>query len=258
MNANQVALQLYTLRDYMKTREDVAFTLKRVVSIGYPAIQISGMPEGLYTEAEMVELCRELGLVICATHEPSDRVLAHPEQVVERLRGLDCAYTAYPFPRDIDFGSEQSVANLIKGLHASGKTLADAGQVLTYHNHHHEFRKLNGRLILERLYDETDPRYVQGELDTYWVQFGGGDPVDWCRRLKNRLPLLHLKDYKINDDAKVTYAPIGEGNLHWPAIIEAAEEAGCLWYIVEQDTCEGDVFDSVARSLDFINQHLVS
>jgi len=42
---------------------------------------------------------------------------------------------------------------------------------------------------------------------------------------------------------------VGEGNLNWKAIIEAAEEGGVEWYIVEQDSCYGrDPFESLAIS----------
>lgn len=257
MKIEQVAIQLYTLRDFLKTAEQVDQTLGKVAAIGYPAVQVSGMAEGAVSPADLKALCEKHKLTLCATHEPSEMVLGDPGKVVARLKMLDCLYTAYPYPRGIDFGSEESVAGLIKGLNASGKVLAEAGQVLTYHNHHVEFRKLDGKIILERIYAETDPAFVQGEIDTYWVQYGGGDPVAWCRQLKNRLPLIHLKDFVINSENKIMITEIGAGVLNFPAIIEAAESSGCQWFIVEQDTCPGDPFDSVALSLDYIGKHLV-
>jgi len=44
-------------------------------------------------------------------------------------------------------------------------------------------------------------------------------------------------------------AEVGEGNLDWPDILAAAREAGTEWYIVEQDTCQRDPFESLAISL---------
>jgi sugar phosphate isomerase/epimerase len=52
-------------------------------------------------------------------------------------------------------------------------------------------------------------------------------------------------------DGKVRFAEIGEGNLNWPAILQAAREAGVQWYCIEQDECyERDPFDSLKLSLD--------
>ena len=45
------------------------------------------------------------------------------------------------------------------------------------------------------------------------------------------------------------YAEVGEGNLEWPAILDACREAGVEWYIVEQDTCQRDPFESLGLSL---------
>ena len=56
--------------------------------------------------------------------------------------------------------------------------LAAAGLVLTYHNHALEFTRTDGRLALELIYEKTDPAHLQAEIDTYWVQTGGGDPVE--------------------------------------------------------------------------------
>ena len=45
------------------------------------------------------------------------------------------------------------------------------------------------------------------------------------------------------------FAEVGEGNLNWPAILAACKEAGVIWYIVEQDICQRDPFESLGMSL---------
>jgi sugar phosphate isomerase/epimerase len=42
---------------------------------------------------------------------------------------------------------------------------------------------------------------------------------------------------------------VGEGNLNWSAILKAAKSAGVKWFIIEQDTCYRDPFDSLETSL---------
>ena len=132
------------------------------------------------------------------------------------------------------------------------------GVTLCYHNHQIEFRRLGAGLVLEELFSRTDDRYVQAELDTHWVQVGGGNPSDWCRRMSGRLPLLHLKDYAIDAGNKVVFAEVGHGNLDWPRIVAAADAAGCKWFIVEQDTCPGDPFDPLAKSFRYIRDRLAT
>jgi sugar phosphate isomerase/epimerase len=256
MKISQVAAQLFTIRDYLKTPADIAASMKKIRGIGYEAVQVSGM--GPIDEKELVTILDGEGLRCCATHEKSASIIDTPENVVQRLQKLGCIYTAYPHPH-VDTGTEESVRQLASGLNRAGKILHEAGLVLTYHNHNNEFRKVNSRLVLDILYDETDPRYLQGELDTFWVQAGGGNPAAWCRKMNNRLPLLHIKDFGVSNDNKPRFEEIGRGNLDWPQIIESAESAGCQWFIVEQDGdwLDNDPFASLKTSLDYIKERLI-
>lgn len=254
MKIEQVAAQLYTVRDFTKTPADIAETLKKVREIGYQAIQASAL--GPIEDAELVRLCEENELTLCATHEPGDQILNNPEAVVQKLKNLNCTHTAYPYPRDIDFDSTEAVNDLIAKLDRAGEVLKAAGLVLSYHNHHLEFRKLSGQVILEKIFEETERENLAFELDTYWIQYGGSDPVSWCKKAAGRMPCLHLKDFRINSKNEIEYAEVGAGNLDFKAIVAAAEDGGCEWYIVEQDTCPGDPFDSLAQSFAYIRDNL--
>ena len=233
MKIEQVAVQLFTLRDHLKTPEDYQESLQKVTDIGYRSVQVSG-PRPI-SESEIASMCAEKGLVINSTHEDSTLILNEPHKVVENLEAFGCRYTAYPYPKDIDFTSEESVKGLIRGLDASGKVLKEAGKVLTYHNHAVELDLFKGVPILEIIYGETNPEYLQGEIDTYWIHAGGSSPQAWCARLRDRLPLLHIKDYALNEDGSARFAEIGHGILDFKTIIATAEASGCEWFIVEQD-----------------------
>ena len=256
MKIEQVALQLYTLRSELKTPAEIAHTLKKVRAIGYEAVQASGL--GPIEESELTSILGGEGLTLCATHEPGEIIFSHPELVVERLEKLRCSYTAYPYPANVDLADPTQVQQLAENLERAGKVLTEAGKVLTYHNHAIELLRLNQGTVLDYLYDHTDRRYVQAEIDTYWIQYGGGDPIAWCQKLDQRLPLIHLKDYQMTVKNEPIYCEIGAGNLNMASIIAAAEQSGCQWFIVEQDTCPGDPFESVAKSYAYIAAHLCS
>jgi len=249
VKTSSLAVQLYTLRDHCKTAADLALSLKQVKAIGYGAVQVSGV--GPIPPEEIRHLADAEGIRICATHEDGALICESPEAVVERLGTLGCTDTAYPYPH-APLATLDDIKRLAESLDRSGDVLRRAGMRLSYHNHAIEFRKIAGKTVLQWLYDLTDAKNLQGEPDTYWVQTGGGDPVEWCQRLHGRLPLLHLKDYKIGDDNKPTMTEIGNGNLNWPAIVRAAEVSGCTWYIVEQDICPADPFDSLAQSWKYL------
>jgi len=256
MKVSQVAAQLYTVRSSLKTPADIAASLKRIRQIGYPAVQLSSL--GPISEADLAKLLEDNGLVCCATHEDGAQILSRPEALVAKLKAIGCAHTAYPYPSDVKLDTLDDVKAFAKALNAAGKVMHEAGITLCYHNHNIEFRRFDGKLMLDILYQETDPRYLQGEIDTYWVQHGGGDSEEWCRKLKHRLPLLHMKDYGVTRESKPTFFEIGYGNLNWRPIVAAADASGCEWYIVEQDICSGDPFDSLTMSFEYIRDQLCS
>jgi len=250
MKMTQVAAQLYTLRDYLKTPDEIAVTLKKVRQIGYEAVQISGM--GPIGEAELKRMLDGEGLICCATHENGEKILNETDWVIERLQKLNCRYTAYPYPGGVDMSQAESVFKLAAGLDKAGKKMRKAGQVLAYHNHALELTPIEGKTALEWIFEKTGRKNLQGEIDTYWIQNGGADPVAWCKKLKKRLPLIHLKDYTVINN-NPSFAAVGHGNLNMPAIIKAAEKAGCEWFIVEQDDCYGrDPFDNLALSYAYL------
>lgn len=256
MKLSQVAAQLYTVRNFC--RDTAAFTAsaKKIRSIGYTAVQLSGV--GPIPEAEIVAICRGEGLTICATHEPSKKILDEPDAVIARLEALDCRYTAYPSPAGLDLGDAAQVETLARQLDAAGARLRAAGITLGYHNHALEFVKFRGATVLDYLFAETDPCHLVAELDTFWVHYGGYNVVDWCRKLRNRLPFIHLKDYGVNTKNAHEYREIGAGSLPFREIIAEAEAGGCEWFIVEQDETPGDPFDSLQQSFNYIKDHLVS
>ena len=66
--------------------------------------------------------------------------------------------------------------------------------------------------------------------------------------MEGRSPVVHLKDMVIQGDREQVMAEVGEGNLNWPAILDACRVAGAEVYAVEQDICQRDPFESLAIS----------
>jgi sugar phosphate isomerase/epimerase len=247
--SRRIALQLWTLRDHLKTEDDVARSFARVREIGYEHVQLSGL--GPIAPARVKQLADAAGLGICATHEDGREIVEEPGKVADTLSTLGCRFTAYPYPH-VPLDTLDQVFALADDLSRAGEVLRSRGQLLTYHNHAIEFRKLGGKAILDWLYERADPIMLHGELDTYWVQAGGGDPAGYCARLSGRLPLLHLKDYAMTAENEPITAALGEGNLNFPTILREADAAACEWYIVEQDRCLTDPFEEIATSLKYL------
>ena len=245
MTESQIAAQLYTLRDFTRTPADIAATMKRVREIGYEAVQLSAL--GPIEPAELKRITDGEGLTVCATHISFERMRDDPEGVIEEHRIYGCRHVAIGAMPE-EYRSAEGFHKLAREASQVAKKLAAGGLTFSYHNHSFEFEKFGDKIGLEILRTESDPECFNLEIDTYWVQHGGGDPADWIRKCKGRVPLLHLKDMALKDGRQIM-AEVGQGNLNWPAILQAAEEAGVEWYLVEQDVCQRDPFESLAISL---------
>ena len=244
MTESRIAAQLYTLRDFTKTPADIAHTMRKVREIGYEAVQLSAL--GPIDPVELKSIVDTEGLTICSTHISFDRMRDDPEGVISDHLLWECKHTAIgSMPGD--YRNAEGFHRFAREASAVAETLTEGGLTFSYHNHSFEFEKFDDKIGLEVLRTESDPRYFNLEIDTYWVQHGGGDPADWILKCKARIPLLHLKDMA-NQGGQQLMAEVGEGNLNWPAILDAAREAEVEWYLVEQDTCRRDPFESLAIS----------
>lgn len=242
-----LAAQLYTVRQHTQKTADFAASMKKVADIGYKAVQVSAIGAEI-PFAEVKQIVDDHGLTICNTHIGWDRLQTDLPSVIAQHQLWDCKHVAVgSMPGDYRNGGAEGFRRFAAEANGVGKTLHEAGLTFSYHNHHFEFVRVGKQNGLEILYNETDPRYLQAEIDTYWVQYGGGDPAAWVRRMAGRMPVVHLKDMVIVD-LKPTMAEVGEGNLNWPAILDACRAAGVEWYAVEQDICPGDPFESLAIS----------
>jgi sugar phosphate isomerase/epimerase len=233
-------------------------TIEKIRSVGFKALELSSV--GPLPPQELARVLGGEGLVCSSTHEDAEELLTEPGAVVERLKVLGCSSTVYPFPRDQNLTTLEGVRRLCKALNRTGKLMKKEGVTFSYHHHAIEFHIINGKTILEWILAETDPEAVQVQLDTYWVQAGGGDPAEWLARLKGRVSLVHVKDYGVDSRGKPVFEEIGQGNLGWKRILDAARKAGCRWYIVEQDSDwdNGDPFQSLKVSLGYLRRALAA
>ena len=129
------------------------------------------------------------------------------------------------------------------------KKISESGKLFMYHNHDQEFKKIGGRLVIEKLMEDFSPAEMGFTLDTFWVQAGGGDPAQWLEKLSGRIPCIHLKDYAYGRKMAV----VGEGNINFDRVFEKAAAGGTQYMLVEQDDCNGeDPIECLRRSYQFL------
>lgn len=238
--------QFYTLREFCKTPQALSESLKKVADIGYTTVQLSGVCA--YEPDWMAEELSKNGLQCVLTHYDLNKIRTEPEKTVSdhkifgcRYVGIGCMPGGLRAPEDYD--------NFVAGYKEAAAKIAASGGYLMYHNHHMEFMKApDGKLYIEKLAEAFAPEEMGFTLDSYWIQYGGGDPAEWISKLSGRVPCIHLKDMAIVDRQQ-RMAVVGEGNINFDRILKKAEEAGTKYLLVEQDDCYGeDPFECLRRS----------
>lgn len=243
----ETGAQLFTIRDYCKNLDDFSESLKKIADIGYKNVQVSGTCE---FEAEWLKNeLKKNGLKCVVTHNSPERLTGETAKIASEHDVFGCKYVGLGWYGFDDEKERKCLEDFIKAYKPVAKRLKQYGKLFMYHNHSTEFKKTDGRVILEHLAEAFDNDEMGFIVDTYWVQNGGGDPAQWIETLSGRAPCIHLKDYAYG--AKM--AVIGEGNINFERVFEKAESAGTEYMLVEQDDCNGEnPFECLKRSYEFL------
>ncbi|ANE46860.1 hypothetical protein SY83_11890 [Paenibacillus swuensis] len=247
-----VGLQLYTLRD--ATGEDFIGTLKKIAAMGYEVVEFAGY--GDVPAKEMASVLDGLGLKTSSAH--IGLPFGEPEKIGDELKKhleynheLGTKYIISPFAPIEQFTQPEEFTNFYAQLQQIGEEVKKNGFQYGYHNHAFELEILrNGKPMLDELFASVSADNLIVELDLYWVQKAGLNPVEYLQQYKGRTPLVHVKDMT-GDDRKY-FAEVGHGIIDFSSIFNIAEEIGIEYYIVEQDSCERDPLESVKMSIDYL------
>jgi len=258
--SSQIAVQMYTLRDFTRTAEDLAATLEKVRAIGYEAVQLSaiGAMNGDAAQVDAKQARRMLddnGLRCIATHRSWNDLLHRTDAEIDFHKTLSCDFTAIGgIPGSYGERGGEGFRQFIQDAGPVIARLKSSGIRFGYHNHAFEFMRAGqGRQTLYDLLIESENPELFLELDVYWADHAGVNPVRLFERCKGRMPVIHVKDKEISQEGQPVMAPIGEGNLDWEGIIPACREAGVEWYAVEQDECRRDPFDCLRSSFEYLS-----
>ncbi len=237
-----LALQLYTVREVLNN--DFEGIVRKVAEMGYAGVESAGFPGT--TPAKAKALFDELGLQVCSAHTGLPDA-AGINEIVDLAGALGVTRVVTSSGRDA-FRDMSSVDALCGAWNEAAALANEHGLELGLHNHWWEFTQVEGRSGYDLLIEKLDPS-IHFQVDTYWVQTGGGDVVDVISRLGSRAPLIHIKDGACTPEADMMAA--GSGIMDFPAVVEACGLAA-EWMIIELDRCASDMLEAVQQSHDYM------
>lgn len=241
-----IGAQGYTIREFAQNEADLRETAKKLHDIGFKTLQVSGF--GDIDPHVIRAICDENELQIVVTHTNPMLILEDTEKVIENHKVLGCKHVGIGAMPDKYRGSLEGMREFLKDFSVAADKLHAAGMKLHYHNHGFEYEKFEGKCLIDWMAEETDPDKWGFILDVYWTQFGGRNPARQIIDLADRIDVLHFKDMQMSFQTQ-RFAPVMEGNLDFDAILEACQEAGIRYAMIEQDDCYGkSPFDELATS----------
>ncbi len=223
------ALQLYSLR--AESALDFPATLRKVVEIGYKAVEFAGYHG--HSARELRQILDDCGLVSAGSHTALDTVSDDNLKATAEFNAeLGCSYLVVPYTSPEQFGGRQGVMRLAEKLTQASQTASEFGARVGYHNHAWEFQTAHGdgEIPMEILAINTPPEVIL-QVDTGNAKDGGGDPIEFLDKWKSRVVTVHLKP-SAKDFANYF---IGEDDTDWQGVFAAINPNVTQHYIVEQE-----------------------
>ncbi|MCP9611683.1 sugar phosphate isomerase/epimerase family protein [Coprobacter tertius] len=260
-----IAIQLYSVRDKLSGfhnapgKADPRYTqlLKELSRMGYTAVETADYNNGRFynrTPQEFKKDVESAGMRVLSSHctrsLTSDELASGDftqalkwwDKCIADHKAAGMSYIVTPHlerPKTL-----KDLKTYCDYYNEIGKKCKASGIKYGYHNHAHEYRKVEDKAImLDYMIENTDPEYVFFEMDVYWTVIGDRSPVDYFNKYPGRFSLLHIKDHR----------EIGEsGMVGFDVIFKNAHTAGVQHIIVEVENYSMPVEKSVKTSIDYL------
>lgn len=252
--AQEIGIQLYSLRNQIP--KDVAGSLSLIKTSGVREIE-GGDTYGM-TIDEFNALCKKNSLKMVSIGAEFSELEKDPAAVAAKAKQFGAKYVmcAWIPHTGTDF-TLTDAEKAIDVFNKAGKVLAEAGITFCYHPHGYEFRPYESGTMFDLMAKKMDPKYVNFEMDVFWVKHPGQDPVALLKKYPKRFPLMHLKDRKPGTEGNQfgtaddeTNVVLGSGDVGIAAIMKEARRQGVKHFFIEDESSH--VVEQVPQSLKFL------
>ena len=236
----EVSLQLYSIHE--ETKKDFKKAVEQVAEIGYKGVEFAGYG-GLNPE-ELKTLLKENNLYSVGTHSGLQVFENSFEEELKLNKEIGSKYIICPYA-EVD--SKEKIDKLVKLLNTAADKAAKENIKVGYHNHAHEFVKIDGKFPLDIIAENTGDNVIL-ELDVFWVSYAGIDPVEYIKKWGKKVELIHMKQI----DSLKANVDMGEGIIDMKKIKEASAYA--QFFVVEHEEYDKPVWDSIKNDFDYLNE----
>lgn len=254
--AQEIGLELYSLRNQFKT--DVPGTLAKIKEWNIREIE-GGGSYGLPRE-EYKKLLAQNNLKMVSVSADFDQLAKNPQAAIDEAKAFGAKYVVcFWIPHKEGEFTIEDAKKAVEVFNTAGKLMQQNGLDFCYHPHGYEFRPYENGTLFDYIVKNTNPGYVNFEMDVFWVKHPGQDPVAILKKYPNRFPLIHLKDRKPGTEGNQngraddeTNVVLGQGDVGIAEIMRQAKKIGVKHYFIEDESTVS--VEQIPQSLAFLHQ----
>ena len=269
-----VGVQLYSVRDDMKTPETALDSLKKLSAMGYQYVEHANYVERKfygYTAAEFKKILDDLNLkmrsghtVLTAQHwdDSKNDFTDVWKNTVEDAATAGQKYVISPWLDEALRTDADQLKKFMDVFNKSGELCRKYNMKFGYHNHDFEVStKVGNETLYDFIIKNTDPKLVAQQIDIGNMYGSGGRALDIIKKYPGRFELMHVKDEIKAEKGEMAGEPyestvLGKGVLDVKAIVDYAKKSGGTTdFIIEQESYQGKApIDCVKEDLDVMKK----
>jgi sugar phosphate isomerase/epimerase len=244
----RIGLELYAVRKAM--RADPERTLAAVRALGYTDVELLwSMGNFGRTPQQVRATLDKEGLTAPSAHiAPEIIVDAAWSSRLDDARLLGHRYLFVPsLPNETKLSIDEWKSWADK-FNAAGAIARSAGVSLGFHNEPDHMKPVGGVVPYDTFVQRLEPNVVRLQLDVGNMLMGGGDPMWYFERYRDRYASFHVKDV-VADHSRDT--ELGTGSFDFKHFLAAVPNLGDKPCYVEQET-PADEMDSARKNIAFL------
>lgn len=256
LQAQEIALQLYSLRNEMKV--DPVKYHQLISEWGISALE-GGGGYGM-ADDEYAKLLAENNLRVIGVGADYNQLTRGLQPIIDQAKKYGSKYvTCYWIPHAEGPISLEEIKVATALFNSVGAELQKEELTFLYHPHGYEFTEDGKGVVFDYMLKNAEN--FAFNLDVFWVKMGGGDPLKIMKKNKGKFPMLHLKDRKIGTpgskdghgdvEANVT---LGTGDIDIAGLIKEAKKQGTEYLSIEDESSRS--VTQIPLSVAFIKKEL--
>jgi sugar phosphate isomerase/epimerase len=227
----RIGLELYAVRHAMSA--DPERTLAAVRAIGYTDVELLWSFDNFKRTPQQVRATLDHeGLRAPSAHMDATTILVGWERSLEIAKLLGHQYLIVP---SLDVWTSRSLdgwRDWADRFNVAGAVARRAGIWLAFHNEPDHMKPVDGKVPYDVFVERLDPSVVRLQLDTGNMLIGGGDPMQYLEKYRDRYWSFHLKDVVANRSSDTE---LGRGVFDFKRFLAAVPSVNDKPCFVEQE-----------------------